>query len=107
MTAPKLKLRKGDKVVVIAGANKGAQGEILKLFPTDNRVLVQGVNMRTHFNKPTQTSPGGIEKKEAPIHVSNVAVVDPKTGKAARIGFKVLENGTKTRYAKASGETLN
>lgn len=107
MTAQKMKIKKGDTVVVISGANKGAKGEVLKVIPTENRVLVQGVNMKTNFNKPTQTSPGGIEKKEAPLNVSNVAILDPKQDKPTRVGYKTLDNGKKVRVAKASGETLD
>lgn len=103
----KLKIKKGDQVVVISGANKGAKGEVMKVLREENRVVVQGVNMRTHHNKPTQTSPGGIEKLEAPIHVSNVALADPKSGKASKVGYKVLKDGTKVRVAKASGETID
>ena len=102
----KLKIKKGDQVVVISGANKGAKGEVTQVLRAENRVVVQGVNMRTRHNKPTQTTPGGIEKVEAPIHISNVALVDPKSGKATKVGFKNLKDGTKVRVAKASGETL-
>ncbi|NBX66698.1 MAG: 50S ribosomal protein L24 [Proteobacteria bacterium] len=107
MMSTKLKIKKGDQVVVISGANKGAKGEVMKVLREENRVVVQGVNMRTHHNKPTQTSPGGIEKLEAPIHVSNVALADPKSGKASKVGYKVLKDGTKVRVAKASGETID
>lgn len=103
----KLKIKKGDQVVVTTGAHKGAKGEVMKVLREENRVVVQGVNMRTHHNKPTQTSPGGIEKVEAPIHVSNVALADPKSGKATKVGYKVLKDGTKVRVAKASGETID
>lgn len=103
----KLKIKKGDQVVVTTGAHKGAKGEVMKVLREENRVVVQGVNMRTHHNKPTQTSPGGIEKIEAPIHVSNVALADPKSGKATKVGYKVLKDGTKVRVAKASGETID
>jgi large subunit ribosomal protein L24 len=106
MANPKLKIRKGDQVVVIAGASKGAKGEVLEVIRDKNRVRVQGVNMRTKHNKPTQTSPGGIEKVEGAIHISNVALADPKTGKATRVGWKALKDGTKVRVAKASGETI-
>lgn len=102
----KLKIKKGDQVVVISGTNKGAKGEVTQVLRAENRVVVQGVNMRTRHNKPTQTTPGGIEKVEAPIHISNVALVDPKSGKATKVGFKNLKDGTKVRVAKASGETL-
>ena len=103
----KLKIKKGDQVVVISGSNKGAKGEVLKVMRAENRVLVQGVNMRTHHKKPTQGTPGGIEKLEGPIHISNVALADPKSGKATKVGYKALKDGTKVRVAKASGETLD
>jgi large subunit ribosomal protein L24 len=107
MTAVKMKIKKGDNVIVTTGANKGAKGEVLKVDIEKSKILVQGVNMRVHHNKPTQTSAGGIERKEAYLHVSNVSLVDPKQDKATRIGYKTLENGTKVRYAKVSGETLD
>lgn len=107
MTTAKMKIKKGDQVVVISGSNKGAKGEVIAVLREENRVLVQGVNMRTHFKKPTQGSAGGIEKLESPIHVSNVALADPKTGKATRVGYKILKDGTKVRVAKASGETID
>lgn len=103
----KLKIKKGDQVVVTSGAHKGAKGEVLQVLRAENRVLVQGVNMRTHFNKPTQTTPGGIVKLEAPLHISNVALADPKSGKPTKVGYKVLKDGTKVRVAKASGETID
>lgn len=107
MTAPKLKIKKGDTVIVNTGANKGAKGEVLKVLPAEGRVLVQGVNMKVHHNKPTQTSPGGIERKEGFLHISNVSILDPKTDKATRVGYKTLENGNKVRVARGSGETLD
>ncbi len=106
MTAAKLKIKKGDQVVVISGANKGAKGEVIEVIRAENRVRVSGVNMRTMHKKPTQTTPGGIEKVEGTIHISNVALADPKTGKATRVAYKVLKDGTKVRVAKASGETI-
>lgn len=106
MTAPKLKIQKGDEVVVLTGKDKGTKGEVLKVFPTDSRVLVQGVNMVTKHNKPSQFSAGGIEKKELPIHVSNVALADPKTGEATRVGYTTLKDGKKVRVARKSGETI-
>ena len=87
MSQPKLKLKKGDQVVVITGKDKGKSGEITLVIPADNKVVVAGVNMMTKHKKPTQFSQGGLEKTEAPIHVSNVALADPKTGKATRVGF--------------------
>ena len=102
----KLKIKKGDKVVVLTGRDKGKFGEVLKAFPRDNKVIVQGVNIAKRHTKPTQTSGGGIVEKEAPIHVSNVAHVDPKDNKPTRIGFKKLEDGTKVRIARRSGEVI-
>lgn len=107
MTKPKLKVKKGDEVIVIAGKDKGKKGAIVKVFPEDARVVVAGVNVVTKHAKPSRTSAGGIEKKEASIHVSNVALADPKTGKPTRVGFKTLKDGKKTRVAKRSGEVIN
>ncbi len=101
------KIKKGDKVVVLAGRDKGRTGEVVKVMPKESRVLVQGVNMVKRHTRPTQVNPGGIVDKEGPIHVSNVAVIDPKTDKPARVGFRVLENGTKVRVSRASGEVLD
>ncbi|PCJ99308.1 MAG: 50S ribosomal protein L24 [Zetaproteobacteria bacterium] len=110
MTQPqkknKLKIKKGDQVVVLAGRDKGAKGEVIKVLTEVRRVLVQGVNVVTKHQKPTQVSPGGIQKKELPIHISNVALVDPKDGVATRVGYKVLKDGKKVRVAKKSGETI-
>lgn len=103
----KLKIKKGDQVVVTSGSSKGAKGEVLKVLREENRVLVQGVNMVTRHKKPTQSTPGGIEKMESPIHISNVALADPKSGKATKVGYKVLKDGVKVRVAKASGETID
>ena len=106
MTQPKLKIKKGDQVVILTGRDKGAKGEVLSVLTDERRVVVQGVNVVTKHQKPTQVSPGGIQKKELPIHVSNVALADPKTGKATRVGYKVLKDGKKVRVAKKSGETV-
>lgn len=106
MTQPKFKIKKGDQVVVLTGKSKGTKGEVLKVLTADSRVLVQGVNVVTKHAKPTQMSAGGIQKKELPIHISNVALVDPKTGGATRVGYKTLKDGKKVRVAKKSGETL-
>ncbi len=106
MSKPKFKVKKGDQVVVLAGRDKGAKGEVLRVITDKGRVVVQGVNLVTKHQKPTQVSPGGIQKKELPIHVSNVAVIDPKTGEATRVGYKVLKDGKKVRVAKKSGETI-
>ncbi len=106
MSKAKLKIKKGDKVVILTGRDRGKKGEILKILREKNRVVVQGINMATHHKRPTQTSPGGIEKKEMSLHISNVALADPKTGKPSRVGYKVLKDGSKVRVARKSGETV-
>lgn len=106
-SAPKMKVKKGDKVVVITGRDKGKTGEVLKVIPDEQRVVVQGVNTVTKHRKPSRVGAGGIEKVDAPIHVSNLAHVDPKTEKPTRVGYKTLKDGTKVRYAKASGEVID
>lgn len=106
MTQAKMKIKKGDKVVVIAGKDKGKTGEVLKALPAKSRVIVQGVNVVKKHNRPTQVSAGGIEEKELSIHVSNVALADPKTDKPTRVGYKDLKGGKKVRVAKKSGETI-
>jgi large subunit ribosomal protein L24 len=105
--ANKLKIRKGDRVIVLAGRSKGKTGEVLRVFPKQERLIVQGVNMAKRHTRPTQATAGGIIEKEATIHVSNLAHVDPKTDQATRIGYKVLENGRKVRFAKRSGEVID
>ena len=100
-------VKKGDKVVVISGKDKGKQGTILAAYPKKNRVLVEGVNIVKKHSKPSQVNPqGGIISREAAIHVSNVMPLDPKSGKPTRVGYKI-ENGKKVRVAKISGETLD
>ena len=106
MTAPKFKIKKGDEVVVLTGKDKGSKGEVLKVITDKSRVLVKGVNTVAKHNKPSQISQGGIEKVERSIHVSNVALADPKTGEATRVGYKTLKDGKKVRVAKKSGETV-
>lgn len=101
------KIRKGDTVVVLAGKDKGKRGEVVKAIPTDNRVIVQGVNVVKRHTRASATNQGGIIPKEAPINVSNVAHIDPKDDKPTRVGFKVLEDGRKVRFAKRSGEILD
>ena len=101
------KIKKGDKVVVLAGKDRGKEGEVLKVLPKEDRVLVQGVNMVKRHQRPTQFNAGGIQEKEATLHVSNVAHLDPKDGKPTRVGFKTLEDGRKVRYAKRSGEQID
>ena len=103
----KLKIKKGDKVVVITGKDKGKTGEVLRVQPKDARVVVQGVNMVKRHTKPAMGNPGGIVEKEGTIHVSNVAHIDPKSDKPTRVGYKELEDGRKVRYAKRSGEVLD
>jgi len=103
----KLKIKKGDKVVVITGRDKGRSGEVLRVLRTENRVIVQGVNMVKRHTRPGAGQPGGIVEKEGAIHVSNVAHVDPKSSKPTRIGYKILEDGRKVRFAKRSGEVLD
>lgn len=105
--AKKFKIRKGDRVVVITGRNKGKTGEVLQVLRAENRVLVQGVNMIKRHTAPSQVSPGGIMEKEAPLHISNVAHIDPKTSEPTRVGFKVIEGDRKVRFAKRSGEVID
>ena len=101
------KIKKGDSVIVLTGKDKGKQGEVLSVRPADAKAVVQGVNMVKRHTKPTQFQAGGIVEKEAAIALSNVAIVDPKEGKATRVGFKTLEDGKKVRIAKLSGEVLD
>ncbi len=102
-----LKIKKGDKVLVISGKDKGKQGEVLKVLREESRVIVKGVNIiKRHQKARKMGENSGIISKEASIHVSNVSLLDPKSGKASRIGYKFLENGDKVRYAKRSGEVL-
>ena len=104
----KLKIKKDDEVIVVTGRDRGKQGKVLRAMPTENRVLVQGVNIVKRHTKPSQADPqGGIKEKEAPIHVSNVALVDPKTSRPTRVGFKILTDGRKVRVAKRSGEVID
>ncbi len=104
---PKLKIKKkGDQVVVLSGDDKGKTGEVVKSMPKEGKVVVQGVNLVKRHTKPSQTTPGGIVTKEAPINVSNVAIVDPKSGKASKIGYKEV-NGNKVRVARKSGEVID
>ncbi len=100
------KLKKGDKVVVLAGKDKGKEGEILSVMPKENRALVQGVNMVIRHTRQSQTEQGGRIPKEASIDLSNLAMVDPKDGGATRVGFKMVD-GQKVRYAKKSGEVID
>jgi large subunit ribosomal protein L24 len=110
--AIKLRIKAKDKVVVVRGKHKGAQGEVLEVLkgdrPGDHRVIVGGINKVKRHTKPSQKNPqGGIVEKEAPIHISNVAIVDPKEGKATKIGYTFLEDGRKVRFARRSGEIID
>ncbi len=101
-------VKKGDTVIVITGKDKGKKGRVLASFPKKDRVLVEGINLVKKHTRPSQSNPqGGIVTQEAPIHVSNVSLIDPKSGKPTRIGYKVLDNGTKVRVAKKSGEVID
>nr|WP_237830266.1 50S ribosomal protein L24 [Sandaracinobacteroides sayramensis] len=101
------KIKKGDRVIVLTGKDKGREGEVVKALPKEGKVVVSGVNMISRHTKPSQADPeGGIKQREAAIDVSNVAIKDPKTGKAARVGFEVRD-GKKVRVLKGSGEVLN
>ena len=103
----KLKIRKGDRVKVIAGRSKGKVGDVLRVLSTESRVVVAGVNVIKRHTKPGRTGEGGIVEREAAIHVSNVALLDPKSDKPTKVGFKFLEDGRKVRFARASGETID
>jgi large subunit ribosomal protein L24 len=105
--AAKSKIKKGDRVIVTTGRDKGKTGDVLKIITKTNRVLVQGVNMMKHHQRPTQTAQGGIVEMEAAIHISNLSHIDPKDQKPTRVGFKVLEGGRKVRFAKRSGEVID
>jgi large subunit ribosomal protein L24 len=104
---PKLKIKKGDNVVVISGRDKGKTGEVLRVFPQDSRVIVQGVHMARRHERQGMGNPGGIVDKELTIHVSNVAHIDPQTRKPTRVGYKTLDDGRKVRVARRSGETID
>tara|TARA_Y100001936_G_C16015535_1_gene636236 strand:- start:915 stop:1229 length:315 start_codon:yes stop_codon:yes gene_type:complete len=101
------RIRKGDEVIVTSGRDKGKKGTVLRVLTDQDRVLVQGVHMVKRHQRQTQTEQGGIVEKEASIHVSNVALLDPDGGEATRIGFRSLEDGRKVRYAKRSGEVID
>ena len=103
----RVKIRKGDHVVVLTGRDQGKNGAVLKVFPRENRAIVQGVNLVKRHQRQTQNRDGGIISKEVPIHLSNLAIEDPKDGKSTRIGFKTLKDGRKVRFARRSGETID
>jgi large subunit ribosomal protein L24 len=101
------KIKKGDKVVILAGRDKGKSGEVIEVRPVEGRALVRGVNLVRKHQKQTQAQAGGIISKEAPLDLSNIAIADPKDGKPTRVGFKVLDDGRKVRFAKRSGDLID
>ncbi|MEM7399945.1 MAG: 50S ribosomal protein L24 [Pseudomonadota bacterium] len=101
------RIKKGDRVIVLAGRDKGRGGEVLKVLPAEDRAVVSGVNTVRRHQSQTQTQEGGIVSKDLPIHMSNLALEDPKDGKPTRIGFKTLNDGKKVRFAKRSGEVID
>ena len=103
----KLKIKKGDKVVVITGKDKGKQGEVVRMIPSENRAVVRGVNLAKRHTRQTAAQEGGIISKEMPIQISNLALRDPKDGKPTRVGYKTLADGKKVRVAKRSGEVID
>jgi len=103
----KLKIRKGDRVIVLAGKDKGKSGEVLRVMPKEERAVVQGVNMARRHQRQTPSQEGGIISKEMPIHVSNLSLRDPKDGMPTRVGYKLLQDGKKVRFAKRSGEVID
>jgi large subunit ribosomal protein L24 len=101
------KIKKGDRVIVTTGRDRGKKGDVIKVFPKEDRALVSGVNMVKRHQRQTQRQQGGITSKESPVHLSNLAHVDPKSGGPTRVGFKVLGDGRKVRFAKKSGEVID
>ncbi|MGB1876093.1 MAG: 50S ribosomal protein L24 [Rhodospirillaceae bacterium] len=101
------RFKKGDKVIVLTGKDRGKTGDIVKAIPQEGRVIVQGINMMRRHTRPSASEAGGIVENEASIHVSNVAIVDPKENVATRVGFRMLDDGTKVRFAKRSGEVID
>ena len=102
-----MKIRKGDRVKVIAGRSKGKVGDVLRVLPSEERVVVSGVNVIKRHTKPSRTGDGGIIEREAAIHVSNVALLDPKSDKPTKVGFRFLDDGRKVRFARSTGETID
>ena len=101
------KIKKGDKVVVTTGRDKGRTGEVLRVIPKEDRAVVQGIHMLKRHQRQTQTQEAGIVSREGPIHLSNLAYADPRDGKPTRVGFKILEDGRKVRFAKRSGDLID
>ena len=104
---PKLKIKKGDSVVVISGRDKGKTGEVLRVLPAESRVVVQGVNLAKRHTRPRMGEPGGIIEKGLSIHISNVAHIDPQSRRPTRVGFTYLDGGRKVRFARRSGEVID
>jgi len=102
-----MKVKKGDQVVLLSGRDKGSKGEVLRVIPSESRVVVAGANIVKRHQRPGPGNPGGIVEREASVHVSNVAHVDPDTGRPTRVGFRILEDGRKVRFAKRSGEVID
>ena len=103
----KIKIKKGDKVIVISGKNKGLTGEVLKVYPDKNKAVVRGINIVKRHTKPTQNDPGGIKEKESPINISNIAFLEESKNKPTKLGFKFLEDGRKVRFSKLTGEVID
>ena len=103
----KLRVRRGDQVMVTTGRDRGKRGEVLKVLPLEARVIVQGVNIIKRHQRQTAREQGGIIEREAPIHVSNIAHIDPASDRPTRVGFRTLEDGRKVRFAKRSGEIID
>ncbi|MAA77143.1 MAG: 50S ribosomal protein L24 [Rhodobiaceae bacterium] len=103
----KLKIKKGDKVVVLAGRDKGKSGEVLRIFPTESRALVQGVNIVKRHQRQSAQTEGGIIARESKIHISNLAIADPKDGSPSRVGYQFDNDGKKQRFAKKSGDVID
>ena len=101
------KIKKGDRVVVVAGRDKGKTGEVRQVMPVESRAIVAGVNLVRRHTKPSAQTEGGILTKESPIHLSNLAIADPKSGRPTRVGFKILDDGRKVRVAKRSGDLID
>ena len=106
MSTVKFKIKKGDEVIVLTGKDKGKKGEIIRMIKSENRAVVQGINLVKRHTRQTQTEEGGIITKEAAIHVSNLALIDPKSGEATRVGYRIEKDGTKVRISRASGEVI-
>ena len=104
---PKQKIKKGDNVVVITGRDKGKTGEVLRVFPAEARAIVQGVHLAKRHTRPRMGEPGGIVEKELTIHISNIAHIDPQSRKPTRVGFRLLGDGRKVRFARRSGEVID